>query len=406
LPVLHLGDPELARILDEARLKLARTLDREQGGSIRADVTPRAPLPVLAHCRHGLSRLLTDELADFAARARDDETVTLTLRAPLSSLFRARTMLRFGFPLPVPRDADPGDAVVTALTSDAAWAIFTQLSDGPIRYRIEWAHAGHRRGLTFRCAAAIARARPALVNDPTASLWEAIVRESDPDQRHSSVSVELWPRGLPDPRFAYRRAHVPASSHPTLAAALARVAGAHADDVVWDPFVGAGTELIERARRGPFRRLYGSDADGRALELARQNLAAAAVAAELTVADARSFTPPEPPTLIITNPPMGRRVLDRHATGALYRDFLAHAARLLPSGGRLVWISPRGDETLALAEPLGLRCGLRQRIDMAGFWGELQAFTRGSRVAARFATARPRATGQMQGPPRSRKTRR
>ena len=224
--------------------------------------------------------------------------------------------------------------------------------------------------------------------------------------RITAVAVELWPRGLADTRFAYRRAHVPASSHPTLAAALARVAGARPDDVVWDPFAGAGSELVERARIGPFKRLYGTDADPGALALARQNLEAAGVSAELAVGDGRTFTPPETPTLIITNPPMGRRVLDRHATGALYRDFLQHAAQLLQPGGRLVWISPRGDETLAIAEPLGLRCTLRQRVDMAGFWGELQSFTRGSSAAARFSTARPKPIERGKGPPQSRKTRR
>jgi 23S rRNA G2445 N2-methylase RlmL len=169
---------------------------------------------------------------------------------------------------------------------------------------------------------------------------------------------------------------VPASSHPTLAAALARFAGARPDDVVWDPFVGAATELIERARLGPVRALFGTDADEAALDRARANLAAAGVAAELRLADARTFAPPLAPTLILTNPPMGRRVLDRHRTGELYRDFLAHAAALLPGGGRLVWISPRGDETLGYATPLGLRCTYRQRVDMAGFWAELQSFVK------------------------------
>jgi tRNA G10 N-methylase Trm11 len=100
------------------------------------------------------------------------------------------------------------------------------------------------------------------------------------------------------------------------------------------------------------------------------------VAAELHRADARTFAPRERPTAIITNPPMGRRVLDRHRTGDLYRDFLAHAAQLLPHGARLTWISPRGDETLSVATPLGLRVTYRQRVDMAGFWGELQSFTK------------------------------
>ncbi|HEX8952417.1 MAG TPA: HEAT repeat domain-containing protein, partial [Polyangia bacterium] len=363
-------DAELRRVTHEARVKIRRTLGREQPGAIADDVAPAAPLSVVAHCRHGLARLVADELAQHGARVVDNETVALTLRAPLSSLWAARTMLRFGFPLRA-RGADVEHAVVDALASDAAWAILSRFTRGTVRYRLEWADAGHRRALTFRVAAAVAARRPQLVNDPTATLWEVVVREAG-----ARASVELWPRGLPDPRFAYRVAHVPASSHPTLAAALARIAGARPEDVVWDPFVGAATELVERARLGPARALYGTDADEDALVRARDNLAAAHVTAELARADARTFAPPLPPTAIITNPPMGRRVLDRHRTGELYRDFLAHAASLLPRGGRLTWISPRGDETLALATPLGLRVTYRQRVDMAGFWGELQSFTK------------------------------
>ena len=90
------------------------------------------------------------------------------------------------------------------------------------------------------------RAPPAAGQRSDRDAVGSVVRE-----KGQRATVELWPRGLPDPRFAYRVAHVPASSHPTLAAALARVAGARPDDVVWDPFVGAATELVERARLGP-----------------------------------------------------------------------------------------------------------------------------------------------------------
>ena len=31
------------------------------------------------------------------------------------------------------------------------------------------------------------------------------------------------------------------------------------NDLVWDPFVGSGTELCERALLGPYRALVGSD---------------------------------------------------------------------------------------------------------------------------------------------------
>src|SRR5699024_6701634 len=144
----------------------------------------------------------------------------------------------------------------------------------------------------------IAERCPELLNDPTETLWEVIVDETD------ETSIALWPRGLEDPRFAYRRAQVPASSHPTIAAALAKVAGARPDDVVWDPFVGAGAELVERGRLGRFRALIGNDTDRLALERARVNIDAAGLEAQLLKGDARRFRPRQRPTLIVTNPPM------------------------------------------------------------------------------------------------------
>jgi 23S rRNA G2445 N2-methylase RlmL len=293
----------------------------------------------------------------------------------MESLWAARAALRFGFPLPAagagrPELAalePPGRALVAAITSAEAERVFRAFTRGPVRYRIEWSGAGHRRGLTFRAAEAARRLRPALRNDPTGSLWEVEVREEA-----GRFTVELWPRGLPDPRFAYRVAQLPASSHPTVAAALAHVGEARADDIVWDPFVGAGTELVERARLGPVRRLFGTDLDAGALEVAGRNLAAASVQAELAVADARTFRPPLPPTLILSNPPLGRRVLSKERTGELFEAFLRHAARLLAPGGRLVWMSTRPRDTARLGRALGLRERVRQRVDMAGFWADLE----------------------------------
>src|SRR5207344_2651286 len=101
----------------------------------------------------------------------------------------------------------------------------------------------------------------------------------------------------------YRSRDVPAASHPTIAAALARVAGTRNDDVVWDPFCGSALELCERARLGRYAKIIGSDLDAKALVAARANLdAAGAPDAELHVGDALAFTPPVPPTLVITNP--------------------------------------------------------------------------------------------------------
>jgi precorrin-6B methylase 2 len=336
---------------------------------------------VLVRCRAGLEPLLAEELPPaLAPRLAGAGMVRARLAGPLEELWRARTMLRFTLPLPLLRiepGADDAVAVARALAAPAPRAALRELTEGPVRLRLEWVGAGHRRAATYRFARELERLAPELINDPARSDWELIVSPAG-GGRGRALQLELWPRGLPDPRFAYRRRDVPAASHPTIAAALARVAGVRPDDVVWDPFVGSATELVERALLGPYEALYGTDLDEGALAAARENLGAAAVERwELGCADARGHAPPRPPTLILTNPPMGKRVLQAREVLPLYRDCLRSFAALLAPHGRLVWISPLFDKTVAIGREHGLRPTLRRRLDMGGFAAELQVLVKG-----------------------------
>jgi tRNA G10 N-methylase Trm11 len=74
-------------------------------------------------------------------------------------------------------------------------------------------------------------------------------------------------------------------------------------------------------------------------------------------------------SLIITNPPMGRRV-QRGSHGELLERFVDHAARLLVPDGALVWAAP--DASLnAHAERAGLVLDRAFTVDMGGFPAEL-----------------------------------
>lgn len=238
-------------------------------------------------------------------------------------------------------------------------------TDGPIRWRLGFAH-GHRRAVIWRVARDVSAAVPDLINDPTATTWDAIV---DDDAR----TLALAPRRLEDPRFAYRVADVPAASHPTVAAALAWLGEARPTDRVWDPFCGSGLELVERARRGPWRSLLGTDVDPTALDAARANLAAAGVSAELAIADARHHAQAAA-DLIVTNPPLGSRV--RLDAVALLIAALPNLARALAPGGRLVWITPAPRKTTPVAERLGLACLRRYPVDLGGVRGQLERWDR------------------------------
>ena len=373
-------DRDLEAVRPRAELMLKRAVSRERASSIAADLAPDKPTRVVARCRRGLERMMMEELAavsDKAPELRRDAPggprVELELRGPLADLFQARTMLSFAFPLSsrqVRAGEDVADVVAERLLSREAGEILQRFTVGPVRYRVEWAGGGKRRALTFKVAQAVQARAPDRINDPRESTWEVIVHEDD-----GRVRVELAPN-LPDPRFAYRRGDVPAASHPTIAAALARIAGAREDDVVWDPFVGSGLELCERARLGPFRKLLGSDREPAALAVARENLAAAGVEGAVLVEREAMAPPPmkEAPTLIITNPPMGRRVYRHGDLAELLERFVERAARALAPGGRLVWISPFPVQTEAVARRSGLRATVLTMLDMGGFEAQIQAF--------------------------------
>ncbi len=350
-----------------------RTATRGDRGSIDATRTPSAPTNVLALTRLGLEDLVVDELSGAAGLSQvrfvGPGRVAGTLSGPLETLFHSRIMIGIRFPLP-PEWVRDGDTVSSAIarivSSEGARRVFETWTVGSMRYRIAWADAGHKRASTWDAARLISLREPRYVNDPTLSTWELVVAH---DGRR--VDVAVAPRALVDPRFSWRIADVPAASHPTIAAALARVAGARADDVVWDPFVGSGAELVERALVGPYRRLLGSDVDPRALVASRKNLSAAGLHAHLEVGDALTIAP-DGVTLIVTNPPMGRRSSRTGALSATLSRFVVHAASLLRPKGRLVWMAPWPAKARAAATEAGLELRTARTVDLGGFDVELQ----------------------------------
>jgi predicted RNA methylase len=369
LAALEAADEDLVRRRERARALIERRLGRAEPGELRLDAALGTRWRIALSCRRGLAEVLADELhARAKPELRSLERVDIEHSGSLRELLDARTATELALVLPLkrPNGRDPAEHIADALAGGECIAALARWTHGVPRFRVAWTSGGHRRGLTWALDRALRARTSAIVNDSHAALWTL---RAPPN---AEGELLLIPRFTPDPRFEYRVADVPAASHPTIAAALARWAGVEADDVVWDPFVGSGLELIERARLGPVRELWGSDIDPRALAAARQNLEAAGITtARLVGQSALEFAPPAP-SLIISNPPMGRRVARDGSVGDLLEAFVRHAAKVLRPSGRLVWLSPLARRTERVAWSVGLEVKAGPEVDLGGFSAQVQ----------------------------------
>lgn len=368
-------DPSVVR----ARLVLERDATRGAPQEVAGDADLGRARAVRWHVRRGLEGVLCEEVA---ARRGDKPrevasgVVEGSASGTLADALSVRTALDVAFPLAPERitgDGGVAEAVARALARREVVDLLRAFTkgEGPVRFRVAFRRGGHQRATAWRIAELVSGS--ALVNDPTSSTWEVLV---DEDAKAGHVSLELVPRGHEDTRFAYRKRTVPASSHPTIAAALVRVSPRRDDDVMWDPFAGAGAELVERAFIGPYTRLVGTDLDEDAVAAARANLDSAGVrGASVTRGDALG-TSPAGITSIVTNPPMGRRV-QRGGHVTVLERFVHHASKVLPPGGSLTWIVPEPRALEGATRHAGFTVERGLTVDMGGFAGELLVLRRG-----------------------------
>jgi len=303
--------------------------------------------------------------------------VAITPVAPftLADIYTLRCFATVGFFLGHVRSSNPTesiDGLASAMTSPVSRTVLTAFTEGSIRYRLEFVSKGHQRGAVRLLANRAYAMCPEILNDPRSAPWSMDILPTG-----DGISVELRPKLTPDPRFTYRKDDIRAASHPPLAACMARLGGRGNYEIVWDPFCGSGLELIERALLGGVERVYGTDLNPDAISVCRANFAAVnvnPVALKLACCDFRDYAKLEgleskSVTLIITNPPMGKRVRVPSLRG-LIRDLFAAAAVVLKPGGRLIFANPWRIEP----QDPSLKLKYRKVVDLGGFNCRLEMY--------------------------------
>ncbi len=365
---------------------LARVERSETPGSLKPHsiLALTEPLDVYLHCRSGLENIVADEAKlrfgkGSILRAMKVRAGLVSLRCQgkisLQTFYELRCFASLGLSIGSVKKGDPQqetDALAQLVAASKSIAILNAFTDGPARYRIEFIQRGHQRERVKALADAVYSKTKQLLNDPANALWSLAINETS-----QTLTAEWRPRISIDSRFAYRTGAVPAASHPPLAACMARVAQVISNEIIWDPFCGSGLELIERCLLGGVSTAIGTDTSPEALNSARANFAAANLAnvkLELAETDFRNFLNSAKAyqgkcSLLISNPPMGRRVPIKNL-GQLISDLFDTAASALKKGGRLVFVNP----CKVVPTNQTLKRTYRQAVDMGGFTAYLERY--------------------------------
>jgi len=360
------------QLLERARMRLGRAqVAKSDADTILLDVALARPCTVALFHRRGLSEIIGRQLRGLGNTVVTGQDCRLLhhYAGSIARLLQARSLLVPAIVVEIVRPRDESSwatAVVDAITQNWVLDLLERTTSTRPRLRFTLPREGHQRALLWGISEQLAQRTSRIDANPKAALWEVQL------ERGRDAQLLLIPKHFDDPRFGYRVREISGASHPTIAAALADLLEPTERDVIWDPFVGSGLELIECARLGRYRELIGTDNNARSLEAAAANVQSAKIErVRLLNADARTARL-NGVTAIITNPPLGIRHQRDGQLGPLLLDFLTNARASLGAAGRLVWLSPLPQQTARHAHSLGFAVERLGPVDVGGLSPELQ----------------------------------
>jgi predicted RNA methylase len=237
-------------------------------------------------------------------------------------------------------------------------------STGPVRVRFgRGSDVG--RALVWDFGKKLMAKQCGIICDGRSSHWQIELVEK---------TVVLVPKAHVDERFIWRDASIEGASDPTIASAIVLLADIKPGETVYDPFCGAGSELILAGDVASRIRLIGTDTSVEALGRAKTAAAKAEQSIEFYGDDACKFDK-GPFDVVITNPPFGMRTSRGEARPVLER-FFKNISRQLSAKGRVVLLSHAPSATVEWATAAGLKYSKAMPVWLGRMRCELQCFVR------------------------------
>ena len=325
--------------INEEKLALTRAIDKLSPTARHEFKGFESPVPMLLTVMNYQYQLTLKELDDKWIDGRLVDDGILICEKDLDKIYTCRTFYELLYPLAECEDLDfdykvIADAIINANFVDFLNQCHDNASNDPFGYRVEFKTMDSNRERS-EFVKNLSRELDELScgnlrNSPSSYEVEIRILERN---NLCSVYVKLY--SVKDNRFDYRKNDLATSINPVTAAIAIKSIEKWLDPSakVIDPFCGAGTMLIERAKLEEFGSLTGVDIFRTAINAATINSKLANVDIDLIAEDILEFVPYGQFDEMITNMPFDNKSTTHNKYADLYSAFVNKIPDFIRPGG-------------------------------------------------------------------------
>ncbi|MBW9145543.1 methyltransferase [Clostridium sp. CM027] len=325
--------------INEEKLALTRAIDKLSPTARHEFKGFESPVPMLLTVMNYQYQLTLKELDDKWIDGRLVDDGILICEKDLDKIYTCRTFYELLYPLAECEDLDfdykvIADAIINANFVDFLNQCHDNDSNDPFGYRVEFKTMDSNRERS-EFVKNLSRELDELScgnlrNSPSSYEVEIRILERN---NLCSVFVKLY--SVKDNRFDYRKNDLATSINPVTAAIAIKSIEKWLDPSakVIDPFCGAGTMLIERAKLEEFGSLTGVDIFRTAINAATINSKLANVDIDLIAEDILEFVPYGQFDEMITNMPFDNKSTTHNKYADLYSAFVNKIPDFIRPGG-------------------------------------------------------------------------
>jgi 23S rRNA G2445 N2-methylase RlmL len=325
--------------INEEKLALTKAIDKLSPLVSHKFKGFENPVPMLLTLMNNQYHLALNDLKEKSIKGQLIEEGILIKEKDLDKVYSCRTFYDVLFPLNKCENLKfDSNSIASAIINGNIIGFLKDCheidSNSSFRYRVEFKTTDHiieKSEFVKNLSRQLDELSSGSLKNSTSS-YEVEIRIIE---KNNLCTVFLKLYTFKDTRFDYRENALPTSINPISAAIVLKSIEkwVKPNSSVLDPFCGAGTMLIERAKLADYHSLTGVDIYKTAISAATANTALASINVELVNKDILGYDSLEYFDELITNMPFDNKSADHNKYAQLYSDFIKEIPYFVKPGG-------------------------------------------------------------------------